>query len=196
MTGLEDLASALETSPAKHMFARRLLLLSEPIHSQSAKRCIEQLLAFEASDPKKPITLFLNSPGGEVTSGFAIYDTLRFIEPEVKIVVTGLAASIATVILLGAKKQNRMSLPNSRLLIHQPLISGNIQGQASDIEITAREIVKTREKIARLYHSETGQAMDRVERDIERDYWMNAQESKEYGLINRIVANWKEMEAG
>ena len=132
----------------KKLLEERIITLSDAIHSQTAKKIIGQLLALEAMDAKKTIWLFLNSPGGEVNSGFGIFDTIRFIQPEVKIVVTGLAASIATVILLAAKKENRITLPNSRLLIHQPLIHGNIQGQASDIEIHAKEILKTREKIA------------------------------------------------
>lgn len=193
MAGLDDLASLIEGMSQKTLFKNRKLVLSEGIGSASARRVIEQLLALEADNATDPIWMFLNSPGGEVNSGFGIYDTMRFIKPEVKVIVTGLAASIATVILLGAKKENRLAMPNSRLLIHQPLIGGYVQGQATDIDITAREILKTRERIAELYNRETGQPVERVQRDIERDYWMTAQEAKDYGLISRIVTGWNEL---
>lgn len=193
MMNMEGISSLLEANVHKKLFDRRLIVLSEAIHGQSAKRVIEQLLALELEDPSKDITLFLNSPGGEVSAGFGIYDAIRFIRPKVTIVVTGLAASIATVILLAADKARRISLPNSRLLIHQPLLSGNVQGQASDIEIHAKEILKTREKIAELYKRETGQPLERIKRDIERDYWMTPQEALEYGLITKIVASWAEV---
>jgi ATP-dependent Clp protease, protease subunit len=193
MAGLDDLSALVDGGQQRTLFKSRRIVLSEGVSSQTAKRVVEQLLALEADDPSKDIWMFLNSPGGEVNSGFGIYDTMRFIKPEVKVMVTGLAASIATVILLGAKKQFRYSMPNSRLLIHQPLIGGSIQGQATDIEITAREILKTRERIAHLYVAETGQNFERVQRDIERDYWMTADEAKEYGLLARIVNNWGEI---
>ena len=128
-----------------------------------------------------------------MNSGFGIFDTMQFIKPQVKVIVTGLAASIATVILLGAKKENRLSMPNSRLLIHQPLIGGHVQGQATDIEITAREILKTRERIALLYKQETKQPLERIQKDIERDYWMTAEEALEYGLVSKIIKNWGEV---
>jgi ATP-dependent Clp protease protease subunit len=193
MANQAELSSLFEFTTQKKLFDKRIIILSEAVHSSSAKRVIEQLLSLEADDPSKDIWLFLNSPGGEVSSGFAIYDTIRFIKPKVKILVTGLAASIATVILLGADKEFRYSMPNSRILIHQPLISGSIQGQASDIEIHANEIIKTREKIAQLYHKETKQPLERVHRDIERDYWMTTQEALSYGLISSIVSSWNEV---
>lgn len=189
-----DISSLLEDATARNLlFKRRVIVLSESVHSQMAKKIIGDLLALEADDPTKDIWMFLNSPGGEVSSGFGIYDTMRFIRPKIKVVVTGLAASIATVILLGADKENRVSTPNSRLLIHQPLIGGNIQGQASDIEITAKEILKTREKLVELYHKETKQTKERLARDIERDYWMDAQEAMEYGLVSRVVSSWSDL---
>jgi ATP-dependent Clp protease, protease subunit len=193
MAAPEDFASLLEGLSSRTLFKNRKIILSEAVTSHSARKVIEQLLALEADNAQEPIWMFLNSPGGEVNSGFGIYDTMRFIRPEVKVIVTGLAASIATVILLAAKKENRISMPNSRLLIHQPLIGGYVQGQATDIDITAREILKTRERIAELYNKETGQPLERVQRDIERDYWMTAPEAKEYGLIHRIVSNWGEL---
>ena len=193
MANHEELNPNLETTTQKKLFDQRLIVLSEGIHAASAKKIIEQLFAMEAADPAKEIWLFLNSPGGEVNSGFGIYDTIRFIRPEVKIVVTGLAASAATVVLLAAQAKHRYSMPNSRLLIHQPLIGGSIQGQASDIEIHAKEILKTREKIAELYTKETKQPIERVRKDIERDYWMTSQEALEYGLISRVISSWNEV---
>jgi ATP-dependent Clp protease protease subunit len=193
MPNHDDLSSILEASTQKKLFDQRIIVLSEAIHAASAKKVIEHLLALEAADPTKEIWLFLNSPGGEVNSGFGIYDTIRFIRPDVKIVVTGLAASAATIVLLAAEQQYRYSMPNSRLLIHQPLIGGNIQGQASDIEIHAKEILKTREKIAELYTKETKQPIERVRKDIERDYWMTAQEALEYGLLSKVISSWNEV---
>lgn len=189
----QDILNAFEGRTGRQLFDARTIVLSEGINSRVAKRVIEQLLSFDLADPNREILMFLNSPGGEVNSGFAIYDTMRFIRPKTKIVVSGLAASIATIILLGADKANRLSLPNSQLLIHQPLIGGSMQGQASDIEITAKEILKTREKIADMYVKETGQPIARVNRDIERDYWMSANEALEYGLISRIVKSRNEI---
>lgn len=193
MANTEDINNLIESSLQKKLFDKRVIVLSEAIHAQSAKMVIEKLLALEAADENQDIWIYLNSPGGEISSGFGIYDTIRFIKPKVKILVTGLAASIATVILLAAEKEFRYSLPNSRLLIHQPLIHGNIQGQASDIEIHAKEILKMREKIAELYTKETGQPIDRVRRDIERDYWMTSSEALEYGLITKIVSSRSEI---
>ena len=189
----EDLASVIESQTSRGLLKSRIVVLSEGIGSTAAKRVIEQLLTMEQDDPEKDIWIYLNSPGGEVSSGFGIYDTIRFIKPKVKIIVTGLAASIATVILLAADRENRISLPNSRLLIHQPLIGGNIQGRASDLEITANEILKTREKLVQLYHQETKQPIARLQKDIERDYWMTPSEALEYGLISRIVAHSSEI---
>jgi ATP-dependent Clp protease protease subunit len=177
----------------KKLFEQRLIILSESIQASSAKKVIAQLLALEAIDPNKDIWLFLNSPGGEINSGFGIYDTIRFVHPPVKIIVAGLAASAATVILLAAAPDYRYSLPNARLLIHQPLVSSHIQGQASDIEIHAKEIIRTREKIAQLYAQETKQPLERVSKDMERDYWMTATEALEYGLITQVVSSWSEV---
>lgn len=193
MPKIEELSELLEGNTSKHLFQQRLLVLSEPINATVAKRTIEHLLALEAADPQKDVWMFINSPGGEVNSGFAIYDTMRFIRPNVKCVVSGLCASIATVILLGADKAHRYSMPNSRILIHQPLIGGTVQGQATDIDITAREILKTREKLVELYHKETGQSLERLRKDIERDYWMSSQEAMEYGLISRVINGWGEV---
>ena len=184
--GLEQIASA--QSEAK-LLESRTIFVSEGINSTVAKKVINHLLAFEAQDTSNPIYLYLNSPGGEVNSGFAIYDTMRFIQSEVRIVCTGLCASIATIMLLGANKEHRYGMPNTKYLIHQPLIGGHIQGQASDLEITAREIIKTRKKINEMLARECNQEYPKVEEDTTRDYWMNSEEALEYGLISKIVEN-------
>ncbi len=190
--GLGDVSLADHYSEVK-LLERRKIFISEAITAKSAKRYISDLLALEHDRPGEPITLYLNSPGGEVNSGFAIYDTIRFISSPVTIINTGLCASIATVINVAAKKERRLSMPNARFLIHQPLIPGQVYGQASDLEITAREILKTREKINKLLSKETGTALEKVEKDTVRDYWMNAQEALEYGLISKIVETYKDL---
>lgn len=187
---LEQLAG--QQSETK-LLESRVIFVSEAINSTVAKRVVSNLLAMDAQDNKKPIFMYLNSPGGEVNSGYAIYDTMRFIGSEVRVICTGLTASIATIMLLGAPKKHRYSMPNTRLLIHQPLIGGSIQGQASDLEITAKEILKTRAKINQLLAKECGQPLEKVEEDTVRDFWMNAQEALEYGLITKIVANITEI---
>jgi ATP-dependent Clp protease protease subunit len=173
----------------QRLLDKRTLFVSEGINSVVAKRVINQLLTLEYDKPNTPINLFLNSPGGEVNSGFAIYDTIRFLTSDVRIINTGLCASIATIINIAAKKQHRFSMPNCKFLIHQPLIPGQIYGQASDIEIHAREILKTRQKINELLSKECGQPLAKVEKDTTRDYWMNAGEALEYGLITKIIEN-------
>ena len=176
----------------QRLLDRRTIFISEGINSAVAKRVINQLLTLEMEKPG-PINVYVNSPGGEVNSGFAIYDTIRFLKSEVRIINTGLCASIATIINIAAKKQNRYSMPNCKFLIHQPLIPGQIYGQASDIEIHAREILKTRQKINELLSKECGQPLAKVEKDTARDYWMNSGEALEYGLITKIVENISEL---
>lgn len=192
MSGM-DLEQLAGQASENKLLEKRVIFVSEAINSNVAKRVISNLLAMDSQESDKPIYMYLNSPGGEVNSGFAIYDTMRFLGSEVRVVCTGLTASIATIMLLGAPKKHRYSMPNTRLLIHQPLIGGNIQGQASDLEITAKEIIKTRSKINQLLAKECGQPLDKVEEDTARDYWMTAQEAVEYGLITKIVGNLKEI---
>jgi len=165
------------------------------VNNAVAKRVISQLLFLEADDPDKPITVVQNSPGGSVTDGFAIYDAMRFVKPEIHIVCVGLTASIATITLLGAKKEHRFTLPNTEFLIHQPLIPGTVYGRAADLEITAREIIKTREKINRMLSEETGQPLEVVESHTQRDFWMNAEEAVNYGLVARIIQGRDEIDA-
>lgn len=170
------------------LFNSRQVRVFGPVDDKLAARVIGELLALEQDDPEAPITMFINSPGGSVSDGFAIYDTMRFIQPDVRVVCTGLAASIATVILLGADKEWRLATPNTKLLIHQVYIPGAVRGQATDLEITARDLVQTRDKINQLLADETGQDLARIEKDTNRDYWMTADEAVEYGLIARTVS--------
>jgi len=176
-----------KADPGERLIKARVITISQAIDDKVATRVITELLMLEADDADKPITVFVNSPGGSVTSGFAIYDMMRFVTPPVRVVCAGLCASIAVVILMGADKANRLALPNTRLLIHQPLIGGTVYGPASDLEITANELLKTRAKINALLAAETGQPLPRLEGDTQRDYWLTAEEAVEYGLIDRIV---------
>jgi len=170
----------------------RTIPLFEPITPRSARRIVTSLLVLEAEDADKPVTLLVNSPGGSVDDGFAIYDTMRFVRCPVRAVCTGLAASAANIVLLGAPKGSRLSLPNTRILIHQP--STGVQGQASDIAITAKEILKTRERLNGLLAAETGQPIDRIAQDTNRDYWMSAEEARAYGLIDRVIRSRGEID--
>lgn len=190
----DDKEKKESASITEKMLKTRALTLFDAVTSKTAKELIQALFLLEAEDAKKDIFLYVNSPGGEINSGFAVYDTIRFIKPEVKIICSGLCASIATVILMAAKKENRLSFPNSRFLIHQPLISGQVYGQATDIEITANEILKMREKINQLLSLETGQNIEKITKDTERDYWMTAEETLEYGLITRIIRSRTEID--
>ncbi|MCB9229882.1 MAG: ATP-dependent Clp protease proteolytic subunit [Deltaproteobacteria bacterium] len=170
----------------------RTLILSEAVGARTAKQLVSDLLNLDASS-NKPIYLYINSPGGEVNSGFAIYDTVRFINSPVYMITAGLCASIATIINVAVPAERRLAFPNSRFLIHQPLISGQVYGQASDIEITATQILKTREKINHMLADACKQDIIRVEEDTVRDYWMSATESLEYGLIGKIIHSRKEL---
>ena len=177
----------------ERLFKSRQLQVDGVVDTKLATRIVGALLALEQEDGEAPITMFVNSPGGSVTDGFAIYDTMRFITPEVRVVCTGIAASIATVILLGAPKEQRLAMPHCKLLIHQPMIPGVVRGPASDLEITAKDLLQTRARINQLLADETGQPLDRIERDTNRDYWMTADDAVEYGLISRVVRTRAEL---
>lgn len=177
------------------LFDGRTILMSGQVNSQLAHRVNKQLLALEKADTKKPIILMINSPGGEINSGFGIYDMARFVEPKVVTVVCGLAASMGSLIALCAEKKDRYAFPNSKFLIHQPLISGTLQGQASDIEIHAKDIVKTKEKINQLYAKETGKPLSKIAEMTDRDHWLSAEEALELGLISKIISSRSELKA-
>jgi ATP-dependent Clp protease protease subunit len=176
----------------RSLIKARTILISDPIDHKLTNRVITQLLYLDNDDPKKPIKIFINSPGGSADDGFAIYDMIRFVRAPVKIISAGLSASAATVIMLAAKKENRFALPNARIMIHQP--SMRSFGAAEDLRRTAEQILKLRQRINELYASETGQPLDKVSVDTDRDYWMTAQEAVEYGLISRVVNSASELE--
>ena len=171
----------------RSLIKARTILISDPIDHKLTSRVIAQLLYLDNDNQGKPIKIFINSPGGSADDGFAIYDMIRFVRSPVKIISAGLSASAATVIMLAAKKENRFAMPNARIMIHQP--SMRSFGAAEDLRRTAEQILKLRQRINELYAQETGQPLDKVSVDTDRDYWMTAQEAVEYGLISRIVSN-------
>src|SRR5574341_1638023 len=162
----------------------RTIMVTDEVNKKMAQQIMTQLVLLEAEN-NDDIKMFINSPGGDADAGFAIYDMMRFVKPKIKAIGAGVVASAAVIILLGTTKENRFSLPNARILIHQP--STGIHGTASDIQIEASEILKCREKINRLIAVETGQTMEKVESDTKRNFWMSAEEALKYGLISKIV---------
>jgi ATP-dependent Clp protease protease subunit len=163
----------------------RIIMMGTPINDDVANTIIAQLLFLESEDPEKDINLYINSPGGVVTSGLGIYDTIQFMKAPVSTICVGQAASMGAVLLAAGAKGKRYALPNARIMIHQP--SGGAQGQATDIEIQAREILKIREKLNKILADHTGQPLSKIEADVERDYFMSAEEAKQYGLIDDIL---------
>jgi len=163
----------------------RIIFLGQPVDDQIANLVVAQLLHLESQDPEKDISLYINSPGGSIYAGLAIYDTMQFIKPDVQTMCVGIAMSMGSLLLTGGARGKRMALPNSRILIHQP--SAGFEGQSTDIDIHAREILKTRKRIDEIYAHHTGQSEDQVHRDMERDRFLTAQQSVEYGLIDRVI---------
>jgi ATP-dependent Clp protease protease subunit len=172
------------------MLKTRTILLSGEIKKDLAERTIRQLLLLE-DENDEPVRIFIDSPGGDADAGFAVFDMIRFVRPPVWTIGMGLVASAAAIIQLAAPKERRVGLPNSHYLIHQPL--SGIRGVATDIEIHARELEKLREKINRLIADETGTELSRVEKDTDRDYWMNAEEASSYGLVSKVIQHRKEL---
>jgi len=166
-----------------------IIFIGMPIDDNIANLVIAQMLFLEAEDPERDILLYINSPGGSITAGMAIYDTMQFIRPDVQTYCLGQAASMAAVLLAGGAKAKRFSLPNSRVVIHQPWIQGGLGGQATDIDIHARELLRTRERLNEILAKHTGQPLKRIQEDTERDYIMTAEQSKEYGIIDDVI--WK-----
>jgi ATP-dependent Clp protease protease subunit len=164
----------------------RIIFLGTPIDDNIANLIMAQMLHLESDDPDKDIFLYINSPGGSITSLFAIYDTMQYIKPSVNTVCMGMAASAAAVILAGGAEGKRFALPHARIMLHQP--HGGAQGQASDIEIQARLIVQMREQLNEILATHSGQDLEKIERDTERDYWMMAAEAKEYGVIDGVLS--------
>jgi ATP-dependent Clp protease protease subunit len=163
-----------------------IIFIGTPIDDHVANLVTAQLLFLEAEDPEKDISLYINSPGGSITAGMAIYDTMQFVRPNVVTICVGQAASIAALLLTAGAPKRRFALPNSRILIHQPWMSG-LSGQATDIDIHAKEILRMRSVINHLLAQHSGQAMEKVEKDVERDFIMSAQQAKDYGLIDEII---------
>ena len=172
------------------LLKERVIFLVGPVNDMTANLVVAQLLFLEAENPDKDISLYINSPGGSVTAGMAIYDTMQFIKPDVSTLCIGQAASMGALLLTAGAKDKRFCLPNSRVMIHQPL--GGFQGQASDIEIHAKEILFLRERLNQILSTHTGQSMETIERDTDRDNFKSAEESVKYGLVDRVIASRKD----
>ena len=164
-----------------------IIFLGTPIDDQIANLIVAQLLFLEAEDPEKDINLYINSPGGVVTAGLAIYDTMQFIRPDVTTICVGMCASMGALLLTAGAKGKRFALPNSRILIHQP--SGGMQGQATDVRIHAEELIRIRELTSEILAKHTGQSMEQIELDVQRDRYLSAVQAKEYGLIDEVIAH-------
>lgn len=175
-----------ENSFADELMETRTIIISGSVDSKLADKIIKQLLVLEKKDPKKKIIIFINSPGGEVYSGFAIYDMIKMISCPVVTVVMGLAASMGSILSLAGDDGKRYAFPNAKVMIHQPLLAG-AEGQTTDLEIHSKNIVKTRKEIADLYASVTGKGSEEILKDIDRDHWLSAKEAVKYGLIDKIV---------
>jgi len=167
-----------------------IIFIGTPIDDNVANLVTAQLLFLEAEDPEKDVSLYINSPGGVVTAGMAIYDTMQFIRPDVATICIGQAASVAALLLSAGTRGKRFALPNSRVLIHQPTMGG-LSGQATDIDIHAREILRVRAGLNEIMAKHTGQPLEKVERDVERDFWMNAEQAREYGIVDEIIEKHK-----
>jgi ATP-dependent Clp protease, protease subunit len=168
------------------LLRERVIFLVGPVNDQTANLVVAQLLFLESENPDKDISLYINSPGGSVSAGLSIFDTMHFIKPDVSTLCMGIAASMGAFLLAAGAKGKRFALPNSRVMIHQP--SGGAQGQATDIEIQAREILKLRESLNGILAERTGQPLEKIRSDSERDYFMSAEEAKSYGLIDQVIA--------
>lgn len=171
------------------LLKERIIFLVGPVDDHTANLVVAQLLFLESENPDKDIYFYINSPGGSVTAGMSIYDTMKFIKPDVQTLCLGQAASMGAFLLSAGTKGKRFALPNSRVMIHQPLISGGLGGQASDIEIHARELLKLKEKLNKILADHTGKSIEEVERDTDRDNFMSAQEAMEYGLIDKVITS-------
>ncbi|OBR68866.1 ATP-dependent Clp endopeptidase, proteolytic subunit ClpP [Paenibacillus oryzae] len=163
----------------------RIIFLGSGVNDVVANSIIAQMLFLAAEDPEKDISLYINSPGGSITAGMAIYDTMQYIKPDVSTICVGMAASMGAFLLTAGAKGKRYALPNSEVMIHQPL--GGAEGQASDIEIRARRILKMRDKLNHILADRSGQPLDRIEKDTDRDYFMSAAEAQEYGLVDKVI---------
>jgi ATP-dependent Clp protease protease subunit len=169
------------------LLAERIVFLGTPIDDEIANLIIAQLLHLESDDPDKDIYLYVNSPGGSVYSGLAIYDTIQFIKPDVQTICVGVAMSMGSLLLAGGAKGKRMALPNARILLHQ--LSGGFEGQGTDIEIQAREVIGLKRRLEEIYAAHTGKSIEDVSRDMDRDFFMSPQEATDYGIIDTVIAH-------
>lgn len=167
----------------------RIIVLSDEINDVTASLVVAQMLFLEAEDPEKDIQLYINSPGGSVTSGFAIYDTMQYVKPDVSTICVGMAASMGAFLLAAGAKGKRFALPNSEIMIHQPI--GGARGQATDIKIHAEQLLKIKNKLNRILAERTGQPLEKIERDTDRDFFMTADEAKEYGIVDEVMVRRK-----
>ncbi len=181
----------LENAVALRLLEQRTIMLAGEISRESAQRVISQLLLLAEEDPKEPVKLFINSQGGDADAGYAIFDIVRFVEVPVKMVAAGLAASAAVIVLLASPKALRFGLPNARFLIHQP--STGVRGSAADIQIEASEILKIRDKINKLIAKETGKSVAQIDADTRRNFWMDAEEARKYGLVGKVAVSQKDI---
>jgi ATP-dependent Clp protease protease subunit len=165
----------------------RIVFLGTPVDDQIANLIVAQLLHLESEDPDKDISIYINSPGGSVYAGLAIYDTMQFIKPQVQTICVGIAMSMGALLLAGGSKGKRMALPNAKILIHQ--VSGGFQGQGTDIEIQAREVISLKRRLEEIIAHHSGQPMEKISKDMERDYFMDPEEAKEYGIIDNVIAH-------
>lgn len=165
----------------------RIIVLSDEVNDATASLVVAQLLYLESQDPEKDICLYINSPGGSITAGMAIYDTMQYIKPDVSTMCVGMAASMGAVLLAGGAKGKRYALPHSEVMIHQPLIGGGLSGQCTDIKIHSDHMVKTREKLNKILAADTGKSLEQITLDTERDNYMTAEEAVEYGLIDKVM---------
>lgn len=179
----------------QHLFESRVIFVSGEVNSELALKVNRQLLAMERANPKAPILLWIDSPGGEIFSGFSIYDTARFIQPRVFTLAAGFAASMGSVIALAAEKSDRFSFPNAKFLIHQPLLSGTIRGSASELEIHAQDIIATKRKLHQLYSDRTGLPLERFEELMNRDHWIEPKGAQDLGLISQIVQDRAQLDS-
>lgn len=165
----------------------RIIMLGDEVNDETASLIVAQMLYLESADPDKDIYFYINSPGGSISSGFAIYDTMQYIRCDVSTICIGLAASMGSFLLAAGTKGKRFALPNSEILIHQPSVSGGMQGQATDIKIHTDWLLRTKDKMNRIYSERTGQPLEKIQKDIERDFFMSAEEAKAYGIIDEIL---------
>jgi ATP-dependent Clp protease, protease subunit len=188
-----DAPKKARPSAMRYVLKARTILLFGPIEPKVTRDVIRSLVLLDQMSKTKPIRLFLNSPGGLADDGFAIFDMIRFIEAPVFTLCTGLAASAATIVMVAAQKERRLILPHARVMLHQPSVG--VRGTASDIAIGAKEILRVRRKANELFQKETGQPMEKIERDMHRDFWMSAEEAVAYGLVTKIVQNARDLPA-